>query len=162
MIRTRLALSNLIRPLVLQLGLKDEGERTNSRPASKHGFNEEEGLRAMRVLVVDDESVVADSVGEILQEHGYEARVAYSGKQAIDLANAMCPDILVCDVLMPNLNGVQTALAIRQICPNLRILLFSGQAGTVDILKRAQSEGHDFEVMPKPLHPDQLLRRLSS
>jgi CheY-like chemotaxis protein len=114
-----------------------------------------------RVLVVDDEGLVADSLAEILEEHGFEAEVAYSGKEAIELANRACPDILMSDVLMPQLNGVETALAIREICPKVRVLLFSGQAGTVDILKQARSQGHDFELLPKPIHPDQLLKRLT-
>jgi DNA-binding response OmpR family regulator len=111
---------------------------------------------------VDDERLVADSVVEILTEHGYEALAAYSGDMAIRMATECCPDILMSDVLMPGQNGVQAALAIRHIRPKVRVVLFSGQAGTVDILSRARSEGHEFELLHKLIHPDQLLKRLSS
>jgi CheY-like chemotaxis protein len=148
--------SNSIVPVLM----KHEG--SGIFPGAEAGTcgKQREEPRARRILVVDDEDLVADSVAEILKEHGFEAHAAYSGKEAIDLAHERCPDILMSDVLMPRLNGVQTALAIREICPRVRILLFSGQAGTVDILKRARSQGHDFELLPKPIHPDELLKKL--
>jgi CheY-like chemotaxis protein len=63
---------------------------------------------------------------------------------------------------MPKMNGVDTVLAIRELCPDARMLLFSGQAGTRDILAHARANGHEFELLPKPIHPDQLLKRLSA
>jgi CheY-like chemotaxis protein len=114
------------------------------------------------VLVVDDEIGIADSLTEILAGHGYAARAVYSGVDAINFCHELCPDIVVADVVMPKLNGVDTVLAIREFCPKIRILLFSGQAGTSDILARARAMGHDFELLPKPIHPDRLLRTLAS
>jgi CheY-like chemotaxis protein len=63
---------------------------------------------------------------------------------------------------MPKLNGVDTVLAIRELCPSTKILLFSGQAGTTNILEAARAEGHEFEMLPKPIHPEQLLKKLST
>ena len=114
-----------------------------------------------RVLVIDDEVLVADSLTEILSARGFEARAFYRGQEAIEFARAYCPDVVLSDVLMPKLNGVDTVLAIRELCPKMRILLFSGQAGTADILAKARSKGIRFELLPKPLHPDELLRRLA-
>lgn len=116
--------------------------------------------QSKRVLVVDDEQVIADSVVEILGEYGYEAVAVYSGNSAIELVHQQCPDIIMTDVIMPKLNGVDTAIAIRSICPKARIILFSGQAATADILKKARAGGHDFELLPKPIHPEQLLKKL--
>lgn len=116
--------------------------------------------QSKRVLVVDDEQVIADSVVEILGEYGYEAVAVYSGNSAIELVHQQCPDIIMTDVIMPKMNGVDTAIAIRSICPKARIILFSGQAATADILKKARSAGHDFELLPKPIHPEQLLKKL--
>ena len=117
---------------------------------------------AKHVLVVDDEIGIADSLTEILAGHGYAARAVYSGVDAINYCHELCPDIVVADVVMPRLNGVDTVLAIREFCPKIRILLFSGQAGTSDILARARAMGHDFELLPKPIHPDRLLKSLAS
>ena len=117
--------------------------------------------KSRRIFVIDDEISIADSLAEILNDCGYDARALYSGHAAIALAQYICPDIVVSDVVMPSLNGVETALAIKQICPKTRVILFSGQASTSDILKKARSDGHDFDMLPKPIHPDELLQRLA-
>lgn len=113
-----------------------------------------------RIFVIDDEDTIADSLAEILNGHGFDAVPFYKGKDAIDSARERCPDIVLSDVIMPRLNGIETVLAIRETCPTARIVLFSGQAGTADILRRARADGHEFELLPKPLHPEQLLRQL--
>lgn len=113
-----------------------------------------------RVLVVDDERVIADSVAAILNQSGFLAHAFYGGREAIDAAENLCPDIVLSDVLMPRVNGVEAAIAIKRVCPDTRIVLFSGQAATAEILTEARRQGHDFELLPKPIHPLQLLRRL--
>jgi CheY-like chemotaxis protein len=117
---------------------------------------------AKRILVIDDEVTIADSLTEILTSHGYDAVACYDGSAAIESARKQCPDLVIADVIMPRINGVDTVLAIRKLCPAARILLFSGQAGTADILREARANGHHFELLPKPIHPDQLLKRLST
>ena len=112
--------------------------------------------------MIDDEASIADSLVEILTSQGFEARAFYRGQSAIEFARKSCPDIVLSDVVMPKLNGVETVLAIRQLCPATRILLFSGQAGTTNILERAREGGHEFELLTKPLHPDALLKKLRS
>lgn len=115
-----------------------------------------------RILVIDDEANIADSLAEILMVHGYDALAFYDGKAAIDCVRNQCPAAVISDVIMPDLNGVETVIAIRKLCPSTRIWLFSGQAGTADILEMARSRGHDFELLPKPIHPDELLKKLSA
>ena len=113
-----------------------------------------------RILVIDDEQAIADSLSEILNDSGYDAHACYSGNEAIEFARKQCPDMVLSDVIMPRLNGIDTALAIKKICPRARIVLFSGQAGTTDLLESARAQGHKFELLPKPVHPEQLLKRL--
>jgi CheY-like chemotaxis protein len=110
-----------------------------------------------RVLVVDDEQLIAQSLRDILSRAGFDAVFALSGTEAIEVAEQICPDIVISDVIMPDLDGVQTAIVIQRACPEVRILLFSGQAATSDILERARAEGHNFELLPKPIHPARLL-----
>src|ERR1700689_5965252 len=102
--------------------------------------------RKQRVLVVDDELLIAQSLREILLRAGFDAVFALSGNEAIELAEQICPDIVISDVIMPDLDGVQTAISIQRSCPDARILLFSGQAATSDILERARAEGHNFDL----------------
>ncbi|HMC29584.1 MAG TPA: response regulator [Candidatus Angelobacter sp.] len=115
-----------------------------------------------RILVIDDEASIADSLAEILSEYGYQALAFYDGHAAIAATREKCPDLVLCDVIMPQLNGVDTVLAIRELCSTARILLFSGQATTTDILEKARAQGHWFEVLPKPIHPNELLKRLAT
>ena len=61
----------------------------------------------------------------------------------------------------PKLDGVKLAVTIREMCPSTPIVLFSGQAGTPYILQEARRRGHEFEVLPKPIHPLKLLERLT-
>jgi CheY-like chemotaxis protein len=118
------------------------------------------GEKPKRVLVIDDEAFIADSLSEILNRSGFDAVAFYHGQKAIDAARQQCPDAVVSDVVMPKLDGVELALTIREMCPATRILLFSGQAGSAHILQEARRQGHEFEVLTKPIHPLKLLERL--
>ena len=113
-----------------------------------------------RILVVDDEVLIADTIVQILNRNGFIAEAAYNGKDAIESARRHCPDLVLSDVLMPNIDGVEAAIAIRELCPDTRIVLFSGQSATVEILARARQRGHTFELLPKPIHPTQLIKHL--
>jgi DNA-binding NtrC family response regulator len=119
---------------------------------------------AIKILVVDDERSIADSVTEILDGAGYEAVAAYSAADALAKASESCPNILLTDVLMPGKNGFDLALEIKQLCPDARLLLFSGQASTAQLASTYgplfTSRGYRFELLPKPLHPASLLKKL--
>ena len=115
---------------------------------------------APRILVVDDEKVIADTIVQILNKNGFIAEAAYSGEEAIEKATRRCPELVLSDVLMPQIDGVEAAIAIREGCPDTRIILFSGQSATVEILARARERGHTFELLPKPIHPTQLIKHL--
>ena len=119
------------------------------------------GLPKPIVLVVDDEAVIADTRAMILQHNGISAMVAYSGKSALEIAKTIPADLLLADVSMPGMNGIDLATAIRQIIPNCGILLFSGQASTVDLLEGARAAGQEVIILTKPLHPTELLARVS-
>jgi DNA-binding response OmpR family regulator len=113
------------------------------------------------VLVVDDEAVIADTRAKILEHSGFSAMVAYNGKSALEIAKTVPPDLLLADVAMPGMNGIDLAVAIRQSFPNCGILLFSGQASTVDLLEAARAAGQEVTILTKPLHPTELLARVS-
>ncbi len=113
-----------------------------------------------RVLVVDDERVIADSLAMILNQSGFEARSVYSGEKALEAAAEFKPDMLITDVIMADLNGIDAAIQMRAILPEIKILLFSGQAATADLLEKARTRGYEFEILAKPVHPQDLLSRL--
>jgi CheY-like chemotaxis protein len=114
----------------------------------------------LKVLVVDDEKLIADTITEILKRNGFNAIGAYSGEQALQIANRFSPDCLLADVLMPFMNGVELAITIRKMSAATRILLFSGHANSADLLNEARLRGHQFEVIAKPIHPEKLMQLL--
>lgn len=113
-----------------------------------------------RVLVADDERVIADTLSMILNQSGFETRVAYSGEQAVEIAVEFQPEMLISDVIMAGVNGIDAAIEIRRILPEIKVLLFSGQAATADLLEKARARGYDFEILAKPVHPQDLLARM--
>jgi CheY-like chemotaxis protein len=113
-----------------------------------------------KVLVVDDERVIADTLAMILNQSGFEARAVYSGEGALELVPTFVPDMLISDVIMADLNGIDAAIRIRALLPHSKILLFSGQAATADLLEKARAQGYEFEILAKPVHPQDLLSRL--
>ncbi len=113
-----------------------------------------------KVLVVDDERIIADTLAMILNQSGFQARAVYSGEKAVELASTYAPDMLITDVIMADLNGIDAAIQIRALLPEIKILLFSGQAATADLLEKARSHGYEFEILSKPVHPQDLLTKL--
>ncbi|MGB9288232.1 MAG: response regulator [Terracidiphilus sp.] len=113
------------------------------------------------VLVVDDESAIADTVTEILSRSGYAAMTAYDAYEAIETALITPPEMLITDVIMPGMTGIELAIKVRHIFPYCKILLFSGQAATVDLLATAKCAGHHFNILYKPMHPKDLLIKVA-
>jgi CheY-like chemotaxis protein len=115
-----------------------------------------------RVLVVDDEHIIADTLTLILKKSGFEAYAVYSGERAVEAALTLKPDFMISDVIMGGINGIEAAIQISATLPRCRIILFSGNAVTTNLLDHAQAEGHRFEMLLKPVHPQIILDRLTS
>lgn len=113
------------------------------------------------VLIVDDERVIADTLAAILSRSGFTTITAYDGTTALELARNSLPDLLISDVVMPGMSGVDLAIAMTGAVPGCKVLLFSGQAATVDLLEKAREAGHDFTTLTKPIHPTDMLKRIS-
>jgi CheY-like chemotaxis protein len=119
---------------------------------------------AIKILVVDDERPIVDSLKEIIADAGYEVLCAYSGEEAVSKIHASCPNLLLSDVLMPQMNGFELALQVKRTCPDCRLLLFSGQAATAQLAQNYVQSftrlGYRFDLLPKPIHPEVLLKKL--
>jgi FixJ family two-component response regulator len=113
-----------------------------------------------RVFVVDDEEVIATSLAIILRQLGFEAKPFTEPLDALKASASETPDLLISDVVMPSLSGIDLAIQLRERCPNCKVLLFSGQAATAGMLDDARANGHDFELLLKPVHPSDLLREI--
>jgi DNA-binding response OmpR family regulator len=114
------------------------------------------------VLVVDDERVIADTLSVILSRSGFTAVTAYDGESALELALAVAPDLLLSDVMLgPGIDGTQLAMELTTELPECKVILFSGHAATRDLLTEARRLGHDFTLLTKPVHPADLLARIT-
>jgi DNA-binding NtrC family response regulator len=113
--------------------------------------------RGQRILVVDDEEVIADTITQILLLRGYVATAAYDGDSALEAAMLLPPQLLLTDVVLPGMNGIELAQTVKRIYPDCKVLLFSGQASTVDLMASAGRAGHRFTLLDKPVPPAQLL-----
>ena len=114
------------------------------------------------VIVVDDEQLVADTIALILRSNGYQAVALYDPQSAIAQLETTKPAVVISDVEMPGMNGVQLAVLIRERYPDCRVLLFSGQAATVDLLDEARRNGYVFEILQKPIPPAELLAKIAA
>ncbi|MGA2886742.1 MAG: response regulator [Terracidiphilus sp.] len=117
--------------------------------------------KQLRVFVVDDEFVIASTLALILRHTGFDAISFQAPLEALEAARSQAPDLLISDVVMPQFSGIELAIQMQKQCPNCKILLFSGQAATAGLLETAREQGYDFEVLSKPVHPTDLLKKIA-
>ena len=115
-----------------------------------------------RILIVEDEKVVADTLGQILSNHGYMVQVSGSAEAALELLIDWKPDVAILDVMLPQMNGIDLALVLKERLPACQSLLFSGQPSVEALVAKAKNEGHDFDVLAKPIHPSAMLDAISN
>ena len=110
-----------------------------------------------RIFVVDDEPVIASSLAAILQMNGFSAKFFTCPLEALAAARSESPDLVISDVAMPGISGIDLAIQMRAQYRNCKILLFSGQASTLDLLMSVRAQGYDFRLLQKPVHPSEFL-----
>ena|SRR5579863_3518699 len=113
------------------------------------------------VYVVDDEEIIAKSLAMILNREGFVASPFFDPREALaSAAKNAPPELLISDIKMPGMNGVELGIQFRRLYPDCRVLLFSGTANTSELLHDSRKEGFDFECLMKPVHPADLLAKL--
>jgi DNA-binding NtrC family response regulator len=120
----------------------------------------DQSLKGYSVFVVDDESVISSTLAAILQNQGFDAKPFTEPLEALRAACAEAPDLLITDVMMPQFSGIDLAIQVKKHCPDCKVLLFSGQAVTAPLLESARLNGHKFELLSKPVHPSDLLKKI--
>ena len=115
-----------------------------------------------KIMVVDDEETIADTLSLIFASNGYEARPAYSAESALEILEQWRPDVAIIDVVLPGMNGIEFAIFLKASYPDVHFLLFSGQPGTGNLLEEAKKKGHLFEILAKPLHPTFMLATVAN
>lgn len=109
------------------------------------------------VLVVDDEPLILETLSAILDGNGLAVITAQDAPAALEMARIMPPDILISDIAMPGMSGLDLAVEMSKAVPDCDTLLFSGEPSTCDQIKNYHAQGFDFVTMIKPVHPTELL-----
>lgn len=110
-----------------------------------------------RILLVDDDPAVRDSVAMVLEGAGFVVDQAEQGATALRLLQAQAPDLVITDILMPQKEGIETIREIRLVLPNAPIIAISGSADTgVNFLKMAESLGATA-TLAKPFEAKEML-----
>lgn len=113
------------------------------------------------VLVVDDEVIVAETLAKILHQCGYFVVTAYDGEDAIEAALLKPPELVISDIMLPGMNGIELGITIRRIFPDCKVILSSGKSPSADLLETALSTGQHFIFLEKPVPPEVLLAHVS-
>ncbi|MDP9319367.1 MAG: response regulator, partial [Actinomycetota bacterium] len=112
----------------------------------------------MRILVVDDDRAVRDSLRRSLEFNGYEVAVANDGVEALARINGLAPDALIVDVMMPRLDGIETTKALRAAGNDLPILVLTARDSVNDRVDGLDAGADDY--LAKPFALDELLARV--
>lgn len=116
----------------------------------------------MRIFAVDDEPIIASTLALILNQSGYCATGFTSGEDAIKAAVDVCPDLIISDVSMPMMSGIDLAIWFKSCCSSCKILLLSGAFSTNARLEEAKQKGFDFRILAKPAHPEDVLAAIKN
>ena len=113
-----------------------------------------------KILVVDDEPAITATLEAILEEEGYEVDTACSGEQAVAHAAGFKPNLLITDIIMGAMNGIEAAARISATLPDCRVLFFSG-SGTFDKLIRSAPKNLIYSFIRKPMPVPDLLSAIA-
>lgn len=116
--------------------------------------------REQTIFVVDDESVIAQTLGIILRNAGYETRSFSQPEAALVAAAGESPDLLVTDMAMPEMNGIELANRMQEIRPQCKVLVISGHFLTLPSAVNGDDDDKHFDFLPKPVHPLKLLQKI--
>jgi DNA-binding NtrC family response regulator len=116
-----------------------------------------------RIFVVDDDLVIASSLASILRYQGFDDVTYFTNPlKALDAVSEKTPHLLLTDMVMLPFTGLELAMKMQTICPACKIILFSGSLSFRELLEIARGEGYDFDVLAKPVHPNELMAKIHS
>jgi len=123
-------------------------------------------MPAKKILVVDDEETTLTLVTNMLTEQGYEVDQAKAGEQAIEKAEQFFPDLILMDIVLPDMNGAEAVQTIHENpkTKDIKIIFFSGILDRKESdpdLHRIKAGNIYYDVLPKPINRNELLNKIS-
>jgi DNA-binding response OmpR family regulator len=113
----------------------------------------------LKVLLVDDEQEFVTTLAERLELRGMHVEIAMDGEMALSIIETDPPQVVVLDVMMPGLNGMEVLERIKAIDPKIQVILLSGHGATKDGIKGMQLGAFDYLI--KPVDIDELIEKLN-
>jgi DNA-binding NtrC family response regulator len=113
------------------------------------------------VFVVDDDPGTATLLAAILNASGFEATAFTEAEKVMEAAESCYPGMLISDVVMPKMNGIELAIKFKANYPKCKILLFSANTSANSLLEVATRQGHSFTIMSKSMLPHDLLAAIA-
>ena len=117
-------------------------------------------MEKKKVLVIDDEQIVLDSVSKILTDADYEIDVSLSGHEGLDWSDHKNYDIVLTDILMPDMGGMRVLKALKRAKPSLPVIIITGYATVHSAVQAIKLGAADY--IEKPFNPEELLKAVSS
>jgi DNA-binding NtrC family response regulator len=114
-------------------------------------------MQGAKILIVDDEKVFADTLAHIFNNVHYETRAVYSAEQALEVLDEWVPDLVIVDVVLPKMNGIDLVIKLKSTHPAVVAMLISGQFATGSLAENAAKIGHQFNILAKPVPVADLL-----
>ena len=111
------------------------------------------------ILIADDDPVVHESLGLYLESEGYEHQSAYDGQQALDMIESLHPDMMVLDLMMPKVTGIDVCRTVRQTS-SLPIIMLTAKGEEIDRILGLELGADDYIV--KPFSPREVLARIKA
>jgi DNA-binding response OmpR family regulator len=116
-----------------------------------------------RVLVVDDDRLVADTLALIFEKNGFDAKAAYSADEALSSSREFVPNLLLCDVTMPGRDGLDLVEDMTHELPACRILVLTGfYSNLKSVREKARKLSRPLSILTKPCQPAELLREVAA
>ncbi len=117
-------------------------------------------MEKKKALVIDDEQIVLDSVSKILIDADYEVDVSLSGLEGLDWSINQNYDIVLTDILMPDIGGMRVLKDIKRVKPSLPVIIITGYATVHSAIQSIKLGAADY--IEKPFNPKELLKAVSS
>ena len=112
-----------------------------------------------RVLVVDDDRLVADTICLIYKANGFDSEARYSAMEGLERARSYEPNLMLCDVTMPEISGLQLADSVAELLPETKMLLLSAySSNAVHVRAHSRHARRPLKLLSKPCRPDDLMR----